>query len=269
MRTLSSEQLACWEANGYIHLPGFFAPEERDALRAWVADFEARPETPGRWMKYFERVGEPPTRQLCRVENILDDHDGFRQLLQGEEMLGLVSQLMGEPAVLFKEKINYKLPGGNGFGAHQDAPAFVSFGQTYHITLMISVDPSTVENGCLEMVPGRHREGLLPATEGGTLTPAFEASVTWEPLPTSTGDVVLFDSYIPHRSQANRSLLPRRALYVTYNRASEGSFRDAYFAQKREVFPPECEREPGRDYSNTGVFNIGNPVITDNVDGRK
>jgi hypothetical protein len=30
-----------------------------------------------------------------------------------------VSDLFGEPASLFKEKINFKLPGGGGFLAHQ------------------------------------------------------------------------------------------------------------------------------------------------------
>ena len=34
------------------------------------------------------------------------------------------SALLGEPAVLYKEKINYKLPGGAGYSAHQDAPAY-------------------------------------------------------------------------------------------------------------------------------------------------
>lgn len=264
MRRLTTEQLAVWERNGYLHLSGFLNAAEASAVTSWVEDLEHRPETPGKWMKYFEYTDAPESpRLLCRVENILPYHEGLDQLLRGEEILGILSQLMEEPAVLFKEKINFKLPGGNGFGAHQDAPAFTSFQQSYHITLMISVDASNSDNGCLEMVPGRHKEGLLPMNHDGTLTDEFVASVEWEPLPTQAGDVVLFDSFIPHRSAPNRSLSPRRALYVTYNKASEGSFRESYFAQKREVFPPECERIPGKDYTNTGVFNIGNPVATD------
>ena len=34
-----------------------------------------------------------------------------------------VGELFGEPAVLFKEKINFKMPGGAGFKAHQDQQA--------------------------------------------------------------------------------------------------------------------------------------------------
>ncbi|MCB9644692.1 MAG: phytanoyl-CoA dioxygenase family protein [Myxococcales bacterium] len=258
-QVLSEEQRKSWKENGYLHLKGFFSPTQREDLFAWVADLEGRPETPGKWMKYFESSPQGE-RLLCRVENFLAYHEGFDSLLQGERLLAILSTLMEEEAILYKEKINFKLPGGNGFGAHQDAPAFTTFGQTYHITLMISIDASDMENGCLEMVPGAHQQGILPSTASGEVDPDYAQGLTWVPVPTEAGDILLFDSYIPHRSGPNNSQRPRRALYVTYNRASEGSFRDAYYAQKREVFPPDCERVPGKDYSDTGVFNIGNPV---------
>lgn len=63
--------------------------------------------------------------------------------------------------MLFKEKINYKLPGGRGFAPHQDAPAFASFGQRYHGTLLVSVNRATPENGCLEMSEGYREADLL------------------------------------------------------------------------------------------------------------
>ena len=75
------------------------------------------------------------------------------------------------------------------------------------------------------------------------------------------GDVLFFDSYLPHRSAQNHSHVPRRALYVTYNRLSEGDRRADYFADKRQNFPPECEREKGVDYSDAeALYNLGNPI---------
>ncbi len=41
---------------------------------------------------------------------------------------------------------------------------------------------------------------------------------------------------------------PRRALYVTYSKASEGDFRAKYYEDKRKSFPPDCEREEGKEY---------------------
>ena len=80
-------------------------------------------------------------------------------------MLDVVSELMGEPAVLYKEKINYKYPGGGGYAAHQDAPAyeFVKF----HITCLISVDAATPENGCLSFSPGQYEKGFIALDEKG------------------------------------------------------------------------------------------------------
>ena len=81
-----------------------------------------------------------------------------------------------KPLVFFKEKINYKLPGGEGFGAHQDAPAFSSFGQRFHVTLLVAVDPQTLENGCLEFSNPVEPYKTLEQGGGGTLDEALEDS---------------------------------------------------------------------------------------------
>ena len=72
--------------------------------------------------------------------------------------------------------------------------------------------------------------------------------MTFLPCPAEPGDVVFFDSYVPHRSGANLSALPRRALYLTWNRLREGDQRERYFTDKRKSFPPDIEREPGKSY---------------------
>jgi len=258
MIELDAASRACWSANRYVALRGALDPPERSALRAWIDELERWPETAGKWMKYYE-PGE--ARLLCRVENFLPYHAELGRLLARRDLLACLEELLGEPAVLFKEKVNFKLPGGAGFAAHQDAPAFVSFGQTYHATLMLSADAMTPENGCLEIVEGFDRMETLPQAEDGTLRRDVVAGLEWRALPTEPGDVVLFDSYIPHRSGPNRSRAPRRALYVTYNRASEGDRRDEYFALKRRAFPPECERMPGAELDEASrVFNLGNPI---------
>ena len=46
------------------------------------------------------------------------------------------------------------------------------------------------------------------------------------------GDIVLFNSYIPHRSGPNKMNDPRKELYLTYNNAEEGYLRDEYYKNK-------------------------------------
>ena len=254
---LTATQLGYWQDRGYIKLSGWFGESEIEELRQAADRLQALPDTPGKWMKYYEAGAGG--RQLCRIENFVQYDRVMERVAVGESTLGLVGELMAAPAVLFKEKINFKLPGGNGFIEHQDAPAFTSFGHDYHITMMVSIDASTVENGCLEVAPGAHRDGLLPVDPDLTIATRLRDGFEWLPVPTEPGDLLLFGSHLPHRSGPNRSNRSRRALYATYNRRSEGDVREDYFRMKREAFPPDVEKVPGKQY-DAGVFNVGNPV---------
>ncbi|MBO6701249.1 MAG: phytanoyl-CoA dioxygenase family protein [Pseudomonadales bacterium] len=257
---LSEDQLKRWQNSGFLHIPGWFSPDEMSDVMQATASMQLWPESAGKWMKYFELEGSE--RQLCRIENFLQYQPLFHRISRGASTLHLLSQLMGEKAVLFKEKINFKLPGGQGFLAHQDAPAFTTFDQRFHITMMLSVDPTTVENGCLEIAETQRLTEFLSMKDDLTLSDDVISSLSWRPVETASGDLVLFDSYLPHRSAPNTSSASRRALYATYNLAADGDYRDAYFEKKRKSFPPDVERKAGVKYDE-GVFNVGNPVSID------
>src|SRR4030095_16184001 len=98
------------------------------------------------------------------------------------------AECAAEPPVLFKEKLNFKLPGGAGFAPHQDAPAFTSFSQTYHITLMLGTDATTPENGSLDLVDGFDRPETLPQADDGTLREDVVAGLPVGPLAAAAGD---------------------------------------------------------------------------------
>ena len=80
------------------------------------------------------------------------------------------------------------------------------------------------------------------------LSAAEMAAFKLIPVETEPGDVLFFDSYAPHGSQANLTDHQRRILYLTYNAARHGDHRAQYYADKRANFPPEIEREPGKTY---------------------
>ena len=259
-RPLTADQLGTWRSSQVLALPGVLQGDALGVLESWTDDLASRPERAGRWMKYFERTPSDD-RQLCRVEDFIPYHAGFDALLRGPELLAKVSELMSEPAILFKEKINFKLAGGAGFAAHQDAPAFDAFGQRYHITVLITVDPSDRSNGGLEFGEPTRPYEILNQNADGTVADNVSDGMTWTPIDLPAGSIVFFDSYIPHRSPSNNSRRPRRSLYITYSRAREGDYRDRYYADKRSSFPPEIEREPGIDYlKNAGRYNLANPI---------
>ncbi|MCI0591229.1 MAG: phytanoyl-CoA dioxygenase family protein, partial [Gammaproteobacteria bacterium] len=199
---------------------------------------------------YFEQSRlEPHKRILSRVENFAPYHTGFAKLFNVGVIMGIVAELFGEPAVLFKDKINFKMPGGDGFKAHQDVQAGWDTYARLHITALVSIDESTPKNGCLELAAGQHKKGLI----GEKWRPLEDNDdISYLAFPASPGDAVFFDSYAPHRSGPNLTKKPRRVLYITYNRLSEGDHRVKYYADKRQNYPPDCEREPGKTY----VFRV-------------
>lgn len=202
--------------------------DDVDAVVRWVEEVAAWPDEAGPWLHHRELTDAGP--QLCRTENFVPFHDGLRALLTTGPMIEAASALLRQPAVLYKEKINYKLPGGAGYAPHQDAPAY-RFVRT-HISCMVAVDDSLVDNGCLEVVSGMHHE-VLPMDEVGCIRADVAASMTWAPVEVRAGETLWFHSRTPHRSGPNLGTTPRRALYPTYNALAEGDLRAAYYEQKR------------------------------------
>ncbi|MCW8400614.1 phytanoyl-CoA dioxygenase family protein [Legionella sp. PATHC038] len=259
---LREQQHRFWKEQGFVILPDFLFLDMKQHLQTWCDELTSWPETPGKWMKYFERNAQGE-RQLCRIENFIDYHKGMNEVANSARTLNLISILMGEKAAIFKEKINYKFPGGGGFKPHQDAPAFISFNQKFHITMMVAIDDCTLENGCLQVVQGgANQPTILPQEVDGSIKKEMAAKFQWSPIECKTGDVILFDSYLPHYSEANRSNKPRRAIFITFSKFSEGGImREAYYQDKREKFPPDCERDPNKDYSaGAAIYNVANPI---------
>lgn len=246
---LSKQQLEVFERDGFVLVRGLFNAEELKQITEWTEEVANYPEVPGKYMMYFEKSQlQNGDRILCRMEDFEPYHKNFSTLFSDDRMKGAVSQLFAEESVLFKEKINFKMPGGDGFKAHQDVQAGWDSYAPLHITALVSIDPCTEENGCLEMTASQHGKGLI----GDKWKPLDESALEFESLPTEPGDAVFFDSYTPHCSAPNMTDNARRVLYVTYNKLSEGDHRRQYYIDKRKNYPPDCERDADKDY----VFRV-------------
>lgn len=230
MSFLTPEQRRFWQDNGWLVFESAVPAATRERLDGWV-DEVALATAAGELRKhYFEQTDAGP--KLCRTEAFIDDHAELAHLLQYGAVPALAAELLGEAAVVYKEKVNYKPPGGAGFKAHQDATAYAYVHK--HVTCLIAVDAMTVENGCIEFAP-LDRDQLLADDGDGCIADAVAAALRWQPLEVPAGAVVFFTSYVPHRSAANRSAASRRALYLTYNAASEGDHRADYYREREGV----------------------------------
>jgi 2-aminoethylphosphonate dioxygenase len=173
----------------------------------------------------------------------------LEEICTNSVIVDAISELFGEQAVLFKEKINFKLPGAGGFEPHQDQQAGWGVYDDLFINALISIDESTKENGALQIANTNYASDIkLIGSEWTPLTAEQIAAIEFETVCTQPGDVVFFDSYVPHKSDPNLSDKARRLMYLTYNAQRKGDFRKQYYADKRKSYPPDCEREQGKDY---------------------
>src|SRR5262245_25174210 len=63
-RMLAAADRDLFRSHGYLWLHGFFTEAETRDLRSWTDEIAAWPETPGRWMRYYERDAASPERKL-------------------------------------------------------------------------------------------------------------------------------------------------------------------------------------------------------------
>ncbi len=246
---LTQAQIDHFRNTGSLVVPGAFSPDEAKIFQRWTDELAAMPEVSGKQWVYHEKSLKDPTKQLIsRIEHIRPFHAGFKDL--GDALLAPVGQLLGEPAILFKEKVNFKMPGGDGFKPHQDSQAGWDKYADFFISVMAGIDEATVANGCLEVVAGHHKRGLFRSWE--PLTEADMAGMKFVHVPTKPGDLIFFDCYAPHQSQPNLSDGVRRLYYATYNKRSAGDHQARYYADKYKSYPPDIDRDPGKKY----VFRV-------------
>ncbi len=246
---LDDRHIADYRTDGFAVVRGAFGAAEMDRIDRWANELLAWKEEPGKhWVFWEDSLREPGHRIVSRIENIAPFHEGFHALT--DALKGMCEQLFDAPAVLFKEKINFKMPGGDGFKPHQDSQAGWERYASDFVSVLVTIDEATIDNGCLQVVRGHQHRGLYNAWE--PLNQQDMASMAFVHCPTKRGDVILFDSYTPHASDPNMTDKVRRIYFATYNRLSEGDHLERYYADKRKNYPPDIEREPDKEY----VFRV-------------
>ncbi|KAJ6097037.1 Phytanoyl-CoA dioxygenase [Penicillium canescens] len=185
------------------------------------------PDTP--WMPY-EEVNSDGKRVLSRTENFANSHAGFDGFLRGQRAMSVLQQLAGEEMILFKEKINHKLAGS--------------------------------ANGGLEVVDGCYRMDI-PLGSDWCIEPTWVKMSIWTPAELESGDILIFGSYLAHRSGANTSPKDRRAIYATYNCAAEGSLHDQYCLDRQKLWPATHMQQEGESYEEGRArYAFGSPMLT-------
>ena len=257
MKYLTEQQIKKYQNDGFLLLKQFFSKDELESINKSIEKFSKMKPSDwklGKEMVYYETDTENE-RILCRIEKCIDYHQEFQKLAYSDKILNVLEDLMGGPCILFKDKINFKRPNGGGFRPHQDVQARWDDFVKYTMSVMVSTDQSTPENGCLEVAPGQHKRGLIGKYDR-PLERKDLKGMKFEKVPTEIGDALFFDHFTPHKSKSNKSNKPRSNIYLTYNLLSDGDHRNEYLDRKRRELPPDNERYEGIEFNDSPLHDI-------------
>ena len=102
------------------------------------------------------------------------------------------------------------------------------------ITIWIALDPATIANGCVQVLPGSHQRLINPDDASGFLTPVHTAAALADAEPLflelQAGEAVLLHNWLLHASEVNKTDIPRRAFSICYMDAATQSKRGEQFS---------------------------------------
>ena len=146
------------------------------------------------------------------------------ELLSHPAVTDVLRQIIGANVKCIHSILFLKGPGKPGQAWHQDE----HYNPTRDRSLTgawIALDEVSVENGCIWMIPGSHRQGVIwpNRTHGDSRFDEGYESYGFPfdeddsvPVEMAAGDVVFFNGYLLHRSFPNRSSGCRRAIANHY-----------------------------------------------------
>lgn len=216
---LSGEQLADYQQDGYIIVKGFLSADELTPLyKAYQGD----PSIDGSLYGMTDKAGAAHPINIW--VDLGDDIIGTIPRL--ERVVDCVEQILGEPCYHWHSKFTNKPPGCRArIDWHQDYTSWYDDGCLFPhmLTMALAIEPAARANGCLQVVPGSHRMGLMNHQDVPNFEVRLEAAKDRLGLvhcELETGDAVFFHCNTLHGSGPNDSARSRLMLFSSYNAVS-------------------------------------------------
>jgi phytanoyl-CoA hydroxylase len=217
---LTSDQKAFWTENGYLALESVLPPATVERLRAAADELtrNAGNLTASTDRFKLQAFGDDGGSRL--VQQVAEPHElggEWMSLAREPRILDIVEDLLGPDIQLYYSMLMMKPP-RQGFRApwHQDM-AFFAHDRASLLACQLYLDDSTLENGCVHVVPGSHRYGLLNHYDGDRFTEIVVGDVSAYDeraiaLPLKAGGMAVWHCLTLHSSPPNRSERPRRGI---------------------------------------------------------
>ena len=257
---VSEDEKAAFRRDGYVHLRGVLAESELAEIEAVYERF-LRGEIPVAGkdfndMTTGEHGTDPSGYAIVNVMVPRRYYSEWQGNVFERRAASIAEQLCGEGMVIDFDQLLAKQPGRDDavFAWHQDQAYWIDTDDRRTATCWLAVDDSTVENGCMQFLPGSHREPVRPhhplhgdRDSSHTLVTELRDGDEMVPVPIARGDITVHCEGVLHGSGGN---------------TSADSWRRAYIVALRSHSTVEAERALGFTHSHNDDV-----AVLEQVDG--
>jgi ectoine hydroxylase-related dioxygenase (phytanoyl-CoA dioxygenase family) len=232
---LTPADLDAFARDGFVRLNGFADPSTCDAMLARVVELARRASdgddigpafvTPEQQADFAAKDAAP--EDLASKIFRLARDPVFHEFATSTAVVDLVAAILeADDLDCFLSQFIFKNRGAWGQPWHQDSYYFPFEPARPIVGVWLAVTAATLENGCLHVLPGSHREPIQthvpdrrPNANYGYVEIVDHDMSAGVPVLMAPGDLLLFDSHLMHRSTDNDSDGIRAAMVYHYARA--------------------------------------------------
>jgi phytanoyl-CoA hydroxylase len=217
--TITEEQKRTLDEQGYFLLEGVFTQAEMDELAARIEAHQQRHEEAIRQQGGTQGISR--AEEITFTSHLAENDEGIKAFCQRPEFVAITTALLGNDIDLYWNQSVFKMPEGEKqFPWHQD-DGYTPVTPSPYLTLWLALNDATIENGCVSVLPGSHRKGLVPheRTPIGLACHSLDDPDQGVPVPVKAGSMAVFYSLTMHKSGVNRSKGPRKAYIIQYSKA--------------------------------------------------
>lgn len=158
-----------------------------------------------------------PWKNIRKAAYLIRHDEFFQQFVSDESFVGLARALLDDDIRCLGDEAQLKPPRvGSAHPWHQDQPYYSGLA-AHFATIWLALDPATKANGCMQVIPGSHRRGIIGRRSGkawfedGELDTREAVHAELE-----SGDALVFHSLTAHGSDRNETAHPRRSFIFRY-----------------------------------------------------
>lgn len=250
---IGDEAAAFYKENGYLVVERALPPSELQRLldetvslvRGRLGPFPGLPESSA-----SESDDEVLRKVLC-VHQVHKFSPFMESMLAQRSIVEVLTRVIGPNVKAMQSMLFIKASGKPGQAWHQDED-YIPTRDRSLAGAWIAMDDAHVENGCLWVIPGSHRHGILwpqYAHDDKRFDCSFESydfpykDEDSVPVEVPRGSIVFFNGYLLHRSLPNKAKDGYRRCLVNHYMSAESLL--PWFTKKTM---PENEKGATADY---------------------